>query len=153
MLVKLLRSENSSILEKAVWILGNIAGDSAVTRDAVLAGGALVPMINIIESSCLPTNLLEGNTEKGETTSKAETKKKKSVEGSEGQAANRGAEKGDTIDIHDGEYYMASAETAKLVSKKSSGSSAKNMRLLRVSVWCVSNLCDVHQCFHHFLPA
>ena len=53
-------------------MLGNIAGDSAGTRDAVLAGGALLPMIKIIDRSC----------------------------------------------------------------------SNKFMRLLRVSVWCVSNLCD-----------
>jgi hypothetical protein len=64
--------KSEEILEKAVWVLGNIAGDSAVTRDAVLTGGALDPMIGIISRSC----------------------------------------------------------THKL------------MRLLRVSVWCVSNLCD-----------
>ena len=64
--------KSEEILEKAVWVLGNIAGDSAVTRDAVLTGGALVQMIGIIDRSC----------------------------------------------------------------------SQKSMRLLRVSVWCVSNLCD-----------
>jgi importin subunit alpha-6/7 len=74
-LVNLLKEsdgKSEEILEKAVWVLGNIAGDSAVTRDAVLAGGALVPMIGIIDRSC----------------------------------------------------------------------QQKSMRLLRVSVWCVSNLCD-----------
>ena len=54
-LVALLKDSNDKseeILEKAVWVLGNIAGDSAVTRDAVLTGGALVPMIGIIDRSC-----------------------------------------------------------------------------------------------------
>ncbi len=185
-LVNLLRSENDDILEKAVWVLGNIAGDSAVTRDAVLAGGALVPMIRIIESSCAskPKNSTskvlgdENNSEKktkslpsktrvSSVRGKDEKSEKKSEvhTGDEASLSAKGDEESGvstTTIVNDGKNDVdgidvdasgratsadAGAVTDKIAivestAKQTSAKSARNMRLLRVSVWCVSNLCD-----------
>ena len=121
-LVKLLRSRSEDILEKAVWVLGNIAGDSPVTRDAVLAGGALLPMINIIEKCSAPRS---SKTEFNPDNS-AENKKRVKEE-----SDRKGKDSGE-----------AGGDYGKLPAGESGVSSSKKMRLLRVSVWCVSNLCD-----------
>jgi hypothetical protein len=42
---RLLSSPAEDAREQAIWALGNIAGDSATLRDAVLAGGALQPLL------------------------------------------------------------------------------------------------------------
>eukprot|EP00514_Thraustochytrium_sp_LLF1b_P003167 CAMPEP_0184508464 /NCGR_PEP_ID=MMETSP0198_2-20121128/776_1 /TAXON_ID=1112570 /ORGANISM="Thraustochytrium sp., Strain LLF1b" /LENGTH=763 /DNA_ID=CAMNT_0026898253 /DNA_START=767 /DNA_END=3058 /DNA_ORIENTATION=+ len=44
-LVALLDSTHQEVLEQAVWVLGNIAGDSATARDKVLEAGALGPLL------------------------------------------------------------------------------------------------------------
>jgi len=43
--VQLLASNSDDVREQAVWALGNIAGDSPKCRDAVLAAGALAPLL------------------------------------------------------------------------------------------------------------
>ena len=47
-LVALLDSPNEEILEQAVWVLGNIAGEGAASRDIVLSNHALPPLVHCI---------------------------------------------------------------------------------------------------------
>lgn len=49
-LVKLLESSEGEVREQAAWALGNVAGDGPKSRDAVLLGGILQPLVNIIET-------------------------------------------------------------------------------------------------------
>ncbi|TDH67814.1 hypothetical protein CCR75_004822 [Bremia lactucae] len=44
-LVSLLDSSNEEVLEQSVWVLGNLAGEGAATRDLVLSAGALTPLV------------------------------------------------------------------------------------------------------------
>mmetsp|Transcript_17886 Transcript_17886/g.21733 ORF Transcript_17886/g.21733 Transcript_17886/m.21733 type:complete len:839 (+) Transcript_17886:254-2770(+) len=44
-LVSLLNSQHHEVLEQAVWVLGNIAGDDVTARDTVLGAGALEPLL------------------------------------------------------------------------------------------------------------
>ena len=46
-LVSLLSSPNEEVLEQAMWVLGNLAGEGATARDAVLGSGALGPLVNV----------------------------------------------------------------------------------------------------------
>lgn len=48
-LVNLLDSPNEKVLEQAVWVLGNIAGEGAASRDIVLSNGALKPLVDCIQ--------------------------------------------------------------------------------------------------------
>ncbi|XP_078447697.1 importin subunit alpha-like isoform X2 [Wolffia australiana] len=47
-LVQLLSSQNEELREQAVCALGNIAGDSSTCRDIVLANGALIQLISLL---------------------------------------------------------------------------------------------------------
>lgn len=46
--VALLRSNDSSVCEQAVWALGNIAGDGPAYRDEVLKNRAVDPILNLV---------------------------------------------------------------------------------------------------------
>ncbi len=50
-LVQLLTSDNDVVLEQAMWVLGNLAGEGAVTRDAILSAGTLSRLVNCLESN------------------------------------------------------------------------------------------------------
>jgi len=41
-------SENDEILEQSIWIMGNLAGESSPSRDAVIGAGVLKPIINCL---------------------------------------------------------------------------------------------------------
>lgn len=45
----LLDSPNEEVLEQALWLLGNLAGEGAAARDAVLAVDALPPLVRCLE--------------------------------------------------------------------------------------------------------
>lgn len=62
MFVALLGSPNADVREQAVWALGNIAGDSAGLRDAVLQAGILPPLIRLIMHKETKTSLLRNAT-------------------------------------------------------------------------------------------
>ena len=44
-LVALLQSPNDDVLEQAVWVLGNIAGDGTAARDAVVGANAVPSLL------------------------------------------------------------------------------------------------------------
>ena len=44
-------SSNDEVLEQAVWVLGNLAGDGPPARDKVLREKALMPLLKIINES------------------------------------------------------------------------------------------------------
>ena len=46
--VKLLSENRPGIAEQAIWAVGNIAGDCAYYRDAVLKAGGMEPLIRIV---------------------------------------------------------------------------------------------------------
>ena len=48
--VRLLSSPDENTCEQAFWALGNIAGDSATLRDAVLDAGVMVPLLRQIQA-------------------------------------------------------------------------------------------------------
>jgi len=48
---RLLASPNDDVREQAVWALGNIAGDSPNCRNAVLAGGAMAPLLQLLQQN------------------------------------------------------------------------------------------------------
>uniref|UniRef100_A0AAV1TH63 Importin subunit alpha n=1 Tax=Peronospora matthiolae TaxID=2874970 RepID=A0AAV1TH63_9STRA len=50
-LVSLLDSSNEEVLEQSVWVLGNLAGEGAATRDLVLSAGALTPLVNNLKKT------------------------------------------------------------------------------------------------------
>ncbi|CAH0517579.1 unnamed protein product [Peronospora belbahrii] len=50
-LVSLLDSSNEEVLEQSVWVLGNLAGEGAATRDLVLSAGALTPLVNNLKET------------------------------------------------------------------------------------------------------
>ena len=50
-LVGLMSSSNDEVLEQAVWVLGNLAGDGPPARDKVLREKALMPLLKIINES------------------------------------------------------------------------------------------------------
>ncbi|KAJ0398526.1 hypothetical protein ATCC90586_009976 [Pythium insidiosum] len=50
-LVSLLDSSNEEVLEQAVWVLGNLAGEGSATRDLVLNAGALLPLVNQLKKT------------------------------------------------------------------------------------------------------
>jgi len=56
--VDLLRSDNASVQEQAVWALGNIAGDSVGYRDAVLSTSALNDIVEILSKPGVPLSML-----------------------------------------------------------------------------------------------
>lgn len=39
------------MLEQSVWVLGNLAGEGAATRDLVLNAGALLPLVNNLKKT------------------------------------------------------------------------------------------------------
>lgn len=39
------------VLEQSVWVLGNLAGEGAATRDLVLSAGALPPLVNNLKKT------------------------------------------------------------------------------------------------------
>lgn len=41
--------ERLQVLEQALWLLGNLAGEGATARDAVLAVDALPPLVRCLE--------------------------------------------------------------------------------------------------------
>lgn len=47
-LVGLLDSENDEVLEQALWLLGNLAGDGVPFRDAVLSANVLPPLVSCL---------------------------------------------------------------------------------------------------------
>eukprot|EP00968_Pinguiococcus_pyrenoidosus_P024349 scaffold4604_cov257-Pinguiococcus_pyrenoidosus.AAC.5 len=49
-LVSLLDSSNEEVLEQALWVLGNLAGEGVQARDAVLGAGVLTPLVRCLES-------------------------------------------------------------------------------------------------------
>ncbi|CAK9040593.1 Importin subunit alpha-1 (IMPa-1) (Karyopherin subunit alpha-1) (KAP-alpha-1) [Durusdinium trenchii] len=48
-LVSLLDSTHQEVLQQAVWVLGNIAGDGTAARDKVLGAGVLEPLLNCMQ--------------------------------------------------------------------------------------------------------
>jgi len=50
-LVALLDSTHQEVLEQAVWVLGNIAGDGTNARDTVLQAGALEPLLKCMRDN------------------------------------------------------------------------------------------------------
>lgn len=48
--MKLLESSEAEVREQAAWALGNVAGDGPESRDAVLLGGILQPLVKIIKT-------------------------------------------------------------------------------------------------------
>ena len=56
-LVSLLGSSHHEVLEQAVWVLGNIAGDDASARDTVLNAGALKPLLKCMDDNQKPSFL------------------------------------------------------------------------------------------------
>ena len=48
--VQKLSSPFNLVVEQAVWVLGNVAGDSYECRDFLLAKGALEPLVRIASS-------------------------------------------------------------------------------------------------------
>lgn len=56
-LVSLLSSSHHEVLEQAVWVLGNIAGDDASARDTVLNAGALKPLLRCMDENHKPSFL------------------------------------------------------------------------------------------------
>mmetsp|Transcript_17259 Transcript_17259/g.22025 ORF Transcript_17259/g.22025 Transcript_17259/m.22025 type:complete len:837 (+) Transcript_17259:356-2866(+) len=56
-LVSLLMSQHHEVLEQAVWVLGNIAGDDATARDTVLSAGALEPLLKCMDENRKPSFL------------------------------------------------------------------------------------------------
>ncbi len=44
-LVSLLSSSNEEVLEQAMWVLGNLAGEGSTARDIVLGSNALRPVV------------------------------------------------------------------------------------------------------------
>jgi importin subunit alpha-1 len=60
-LVELLQSTDIYVTEQAVWALANIAGDGPVGRDAVLAAGAMNPMLSLCMKEVKPTITLLRN--------------------------------------------------------------------------------------------
>ncbi len=49
-LVELLQHINPEVVEQAVWVLGNIAGDGIAARDAVLGANALHYLIGCVSN-------------------------------------------------------------------------------------------------------
>jgi len=47
--INILYSKNQELREKSSWALGNIAGDSPVLRDRLIASGALAPLLKVVE--------------------------------------------------------------------------------------------------------
>jgi hypothetical protein len=60
-MVQLMQSPNGDVREQCIWCLGNIAGDSTESRDAVLAAGALEPLIANLQNPAT-TSLLRNAT-------------------------------------------------------------------------------------------
>lgn len=48
-LVSLLDSSNEEVLEQAMWVLGNLAGEGTASRDAVLGDNAFCPIIRCLQ--------------------------------------------------------------------------------------------------------
>jgi len=47
--MKLLSSPHTEVVEQVIWGIGNIAGDSATTRDSVLQCGALERIAEVLD--------------------------------------------------------------------------------------------------------
>ncbi|GMF30770.1 unnamed protein product [Phytophthora fragariaefolia] len=47
----LLSSERDLLIRQSVWVLGNLAGEGAATRDLVLSAGALTPLVNNLKKT------------------------------------------------------------------------------------------------------
>ena len=50
-LVGLMKSKSVEVLEQAVWVLGNVAGDGPRARDEVLSDGAMAPLLKIVNGT------------------------------------------------------------------------------------------------------
>jgi importin subunit alpha-6/7 len=61
-LVGLMSSSSDEVLEQAVWVLGNLAGDGPPARDKVLKENALFPLLQIIHNSSKRVSLLRIST-------------------------------------------------------------------------------------------
>ena len=49
MLIELLNSPHLELVEQVIWLLGNIAGNSAEDRDLVINAGVIIPISNILD--------------------------------------------------------------------------------------------------------
>ena len=56
--IKLLSSQHVEVVEQVIWGLGNIAGDSATTRDSVLHSGALDQIAAVLEKAPVGSSFL-----------------------------------------------------------------------------------------------
>jgi len=56
--IKLLESPHIEVIEQVIWGIGNIAGDSPMTRDCVIASGALQRISLILEKASPNTSFL-----------------------------------------------------------------------------------------------
>jgi hypothetical protein len=57
-LVSLLGSINEEVLEQAMWVLGNLAGEGTASRDAVLGDNAFCPIIRCLQRTHSSLSLL-----------------------------------------------------------------------------------------------
>jgi len=63
-LIKLLRSQSKEVRSQAMWALANISADNVNFRDTILQGGAIGPLVKIMEEALSEENLKlikEGN--------------------------------------------------------------------------------------------
>ena len=54
----LVNRQNDEIVEQACWALGNIAGDNRALRNLVLNGGAMKPLVKILESAPVESSMV-----------------------------------------------------------------------------------------------
>ena len=47
-LSQLLQSDTVEVLEQVAWLLGNLAGSGGASRDAVVAGNVLQPLVSLL---------------------------------------------------------------------------------------------------------
>lgn len=56
--ITLLQSPHVEVIEQVIWGIGNIAGDSPMTRDSVLASGALEKIAIVLEQAAPGTSFM-----------------------------------------------------------------------------------------------
>jgi len=57
-LIGLLSSPNDEVLEQALWVLGNMAGEGISARDSVLGHGVLSPLVGCLERNTCSLSML-----------------------------------------------------------------------------------------------